>query len=510
MQNIIKESREEIAKYLNKYSAQDVKSIFMLISKMISDNQDFRIVIYSEDSEGLEIIEDESGKKPECSLFDELFDEDIKLLREIMDIELNRKKVTKKHAIEIMSEALANDIVFEGLCTSCFLDEVTLSGIMESVGCANRFALLTEDKVYSKRRDYLQSITEYTLAAVNLYGVIHTGELMVIMEMYEKWPSSGKGYTKKDGTYRSSLFYNPKYYGTYTVNRIIGDGMPFVETTLSGFILNRVFAGSSAVEVEGLVEYKKKKGDSKQLSEDDLQDYFDSAEPLPYRILHDSAIEKDRYIPDKESFLLYADESYIDESEAAGSIAAFLRKNFKEEIQSAATKANGEDEEIIDNIIGILQEVAMDRSEDFNDRSPTDLVKVAFQVLEEDYDIIMNGIDQANEFLGYLMDMANNSRLWINNGHTPNELRDLSKPYNGQTTIVPASSEAAKLLSEAAPQMIDMGFNVDLDSAATEIPTFTYNHGVNGTVTKSAKKIYPNDPCPCGSGKKYKKCCGRN
>lgn len=25
-----------------------------------------------------------------------------------------------------------------------------------------------------------------------------------------------------------------------------------------------------------------------------------------------------------------------------------------------------------------------------------------------------------------------------------------------------------------------------------------------------SKKIYPNDPCPCGSGKKYKKCCGKN
>ena len=24
------------------------------------------------------------------------------------------------------------------------------------------------------------------------------------------------------------------------------------------------------------------------------------------------------------------------------------------------------------------------------------------------------------------------------------------------------------------------------------------------------KKVYPNDPCPCGSGKKYKQCCGRN
>ena len=25
---------------------------------------------------------------------------------------------------------------------------------------------------------------------------------------------------------------------------------------------------------------------------------------------------------------------------------------------------------------------------------------------------------------------------------------------------------------------------------------------------RAEKKIYPNDPCPCGSGKKYKQCCG--
>lgn len=29
------------------------------------------------------------------------------------------------------------------------------------------------------------------------------------------------------------------------------------------------------------------------------------------------------------------------------------------------------------------------------------------------------------------------------------------------------------------------------------------------TIRKEAK-VYPNDPCPCGSGKKYKKCCGKN
>jgi preprotein translocase subunit SecA len=31
-----------------------------------------------------------------------------------------------------------------------------------------------------------------------------------------------------------------------------------------------------------------------------------------------------------------------------------------------------------------------------------------------------------------------------------------------------------------------------------------------GPKIRAEAKIYPNDPCPCGSGKKYKQCCGRN
>ena len=34
------------------------------------------------------------------------------------------------------------------------------------------------------------------------------------------------------------------------------------------------------------------------------------------------------------------------------------------------------------------------------------------------------------------------------------------------------------------------------------------NQKASGTV-RNEQKIYPNDPCPCGSGKKYKNCCGR-
>lgn len=37
-----------------------------------------------------------------------------------------------------------------------------------------------------------------------------------------------------------------------------------------------------------------------------------------------------------------------------------------------------------------------------------------------------------------------------------------------------------------------------------------YKESRNSTTVVKGKKIGRNDPCPCGSGKKYKKCCGRN
>lgn len=36
-----------------------------------------------------------------------------------------------------------------------------------------------------------------------------------------------------------------------------------------------------------------------------------------------------------------------------------------------------------------------------------------------------------------------------------------------------------------------------------------YKEQKSSTTVVKEDKIYPNDPCPCGSGKKYKKCCGR-
>ncbi len=36
-----------------------------------------------------------------------------------------------------------------------------------------------------------------------------------------------------------------------------------------------------------------------------------------------------------------------------------------------------------------------------------------------------------------------------------------------------------------------------------------YKEQKNSTTVVKEARVYPNDPCPCGSGKKYKKCCGK-
>ena len=59
--------------------------------------------------------------------------------------------------------------------------------------------------------------------------------------------------------------------------------------------------------------------------------------------------------------------------------------------------------------------------------------------------------------------------------------------------------EAAKITG-AALQAIN-GLDSDQQRVKSE---------VNRTVVNQGPKVGRNDPCPCGSGKKYKNCCGKN
>ncbi len=50
---------------------------------------------------------------------------------------------------------------------------------------------------------------------------------------------------------------------------------------------------------------------------------------------------------------------------------------------------------------------------------------------------------------------------------------------------------------------------VEREEVAQVTGTNKDDDGVKKPKQRASQKVYPNDPCPCGSGKKYKNCCGR-
>ena len=50
---------------------------------------------------------------------------------------------------------------------------------------------------------------------------------------------------------------------------------------------------------------------------------------------------------------------------------------------------------------------------------------------------------------------------------------------------------------------------VEREQVAQVTGTNKDESGPKKPIQREENKIYPNDPCPCGSGKKYKQCCGR-
>jgi hypothetical protein len=73
---------------------------------------------------------------------------------------------------------------------------------------------------------------------------------------------------------------------------------------------------------------------------------------------------------------------------------------------------------------------------------------------------IFDNEKQAHKFFDLLMLAKNNTRIWENKGYTPSEMRKLSASRQPQEPVI-----------------------------------------------RQPQKVGPNQPCPCGSGKKYKMCC---
>ena len=80
----------------------------------------------------------------------------------------------------------------------------------------------------------------------------------------------------------------------------------------------------------------------------------------------------------------------------------------------------------------------------------------------------------------------------------PKKEEKAAEKVSSKTTATANKTHSASPIIGVAPHVI----NVMSENQVTKAP-------ISNQFSHSGKKIYPNDPCPCGSGKKYKKCCGR-
>ena len=116
----------------------------------------------------------------------------------------------------------------------------------------------------------------------------------------------------------------------------------------------------------------------------------------------------------------------------------------------------------------------------------------------------------AETFIGIISRLNNKTHMLFNRGNTPQSLfpKEVDAIRKKGLTVVPGSSHAAQMLQQSEADLRRMGVTLDLNSNADEIPAAIISPDGKKMIP-GTKKIYPNDPCPCGSGKKYKKCCGR-
>ena len=90
---------------------------------------------------------------------------------------------------------------------------------------------------------------------------------------------------------------------------------------------------------------------------------------------------------------------------------------------------------------------------------------------------------------------------------TPNPIEEMD-----ENTVVSLDYDKEKLYYNMVGARAEWLYNLEQwDNLLTpERRKELYREQKSSTTVVKPPKIGRNDPCPCGSGKKYKKCCGRN
>ena len=239
--------------------------------------------------------------------------------------------------VDALSFMYTSGALLEGalLMSSDGMEDLTIKAF-EVTGGPERLNAIVRDPVYQKRRKYVCRLREYIHAIVNLYGVTDLEEILNIVQDTEKSFRDHTGYTRKEGGYRNTLYYSPRYLSMGTLEKFIQSAVRDVLVTMDGLVLHGCFVESYAEEVQKLAEMLR--SSEKRVTNEQLDAFFDSMADQPYRRLYETAAEKEPYIPSRKILLQYADPEFHEETEAERAFRRFVNGKYAREIAETARK----------------------------------------------------------------------------------------------------------------------------------------------------------------------------
>lgn len=185
------------------------------------------------------------------------------------------------------------------------------------------------------------------------------------------------------------------------------------------------------------------------VDEDGLYSNLDVEDPQGLLRIQRSRDDIDYRAFTRAELLKAGEPEYVERTQAHQELASYISREYRVDKQEA----------------DVIAEICADTFK--NGKS----MSAAFEILQFEFSIE----DEAtiNDFAGLLARLNNGTRQWALKGHRPEELSRISADIPSNVLAMPSRAKQADVIS-----------------------------------IQTGRKIGRNDPCPCGSGKKFKKCCG--
>ena len=177
-------------------------------------------------------------------------------------------------------------------------------------------------------------------------------------------------------------------------------------------------------------------------------------------------------------------------------------------------------EDILEEVNNNLLKYQNINEDDIKDKKPEETIDFIIEKVKEDYEKKLNTVPEVvvNEFQKAIA-LRMIDAAWVEHISTMEQLREgIQLRGYAQTNPLQAYTEEGFNIFDQMQQTIDariatfllkaeVSANVERKQTIGEQGQIQQNEGKQKPVKKT--KVGRNDPCPCGSGKKYKQCCGK-